>query len=551
MTHISDQFAALGNRRLIHAVLLTMIWAAYVIVSGCSSNDTNNADPVQGATSGTTGGAIIPQGGVGGEMLTQTGGGSYGTAQSGGADASVPTSLGDASGDGTVLVASDSGNGSDAQNGPISDAAVETEGGPVEDSGPEPDCTPSDWADPGTVPNPTVIAVAADAGQLGHIFGASKGLADYDYEEEEFFFTGTSPAYTSRMVVHRPKNPANYSGTVFMEWYNVTGGIDFAPAWALDREYFMRAGHVHVGVSAQLVGANALKNVDPERYAQINHPGDAAASAIFSQAAMAIHSQAQLLLGPCMPVRAVIGSGQSQSAVMLTAYVDDMQPVDRMVDGFLLHSGLGLEPASNDPDVPVLVVFTMNEGNGALSEGPNYAKWVVAGATHNDANLMARGDEVQGDVGVPAIECADPVNDFPAWRVYNAAYDWLHRWVRNGEKPPSGIPLQTAAGGVFQLDEYGNVMGGIRIQDIEVPIATYSLENAPANPLDLIGSLACRLGGAVIPFTEQQLLLLYPTHDDYVAKYAAAADKALADGYLLQEDYEIAIQEAQNAPIPN
>jgi hypothetical protein len=41
----------------------------------------------------------------------------------------------------------------------------------------------SDWDDPGTVPNPQVVAVAADAGQKGHVFGRSGGLADYDYEE--------------------------------------------------------------------------------------------------------------------------------------------------------------------------------------------------------------------------------------------------------------------------------------------------------------------------------------------------------------------------------
>ncbi len=46
----------------------------------------------------------------------------------------------------------------------------------------------------------------------------------------------------------------------------------------------MRAGHVHVGVSAQQVGANALKTFDPVRYAPINHPGDSAANAIFAQA---------------------------------------------------------------------------------------------------------------------------------------------------------------------------------------------------------------------------------------------------------------------------
>jgi hypothetical protein len=399
------------------------------------------------------------------------------------------------------------------------------------------------------VPNPRVVAVADDAGDLGHMFGQSQGIGDYGYEEHEFFFTGTSPAYTSRMVVHRPSDPAKFSGTVFVEWFNVSGGIDFAPAWALDREYFMREGHVHVGVSAQAVGANALKNVDRTRYAAISHPGDTGADAIFSQAGVALRSQTALLLGPDMPLRALIASGQSQSAMRLTGYVNNVQPTAKVYDGFLLHSGLGLAPNGNPP-VPVFVVFTMNEGNGRVVDGPNLVEWEVAGATHNDAHLMAKGTEVSGDVGVPGIQCSKPVNDFPAYRVYNAAYDWLHRWVRNGERPPAGAPLESAPAGGLRVDANGNALGGVRIQDIEVPIATHSLTNAPADPLDIIGNLACGLGGSVVPFTEQRLLELYPTHEVYLQKYTHAADKALAAGYLLRADYDAAIEAAKKAPIP-
>lgn len=36
----------------------------------------------------------------------------------------------------------------------------------------------------------------------------------------------------------------------------------------------------------------------------------------------------------------------------------------------------------------------------------------------------------------------------------------------------------------------------------------------------------------------------------HVPKYTEAADKALASGFLLRADYEIAIAKAQAAPIP-
>jgi Alpha/beta hydrolase domain len=418
------------------------------------------------------------------------------------------------------------------------------------------DCTKGPSKDAGSVPDPKVEAVVADAGKTHQMFGASKafeglhymratkGLSDFDYLEEEFFFTGTSPAYTSRMVVHRPKDPAKFTGTVILEWYNVTGGIDIAPLWTLSREYMMRAGHVHIGVSAQGVGANALKTYDAERYAAINHPGDTAANAIFAQAAMAIRSQTDKLLGPCMPVQAVVAAGQSQSSSMLSAYLRDKHPTDKIFDGFLLHSDpSGSVPAQN-PDVPVFVVLTMSEGTNPIVSQPNLAQWEVAGATHNDTYLTTRGGVEQGGDGQVKLECTDPMNDFPSFWVYSAALDWLHRWVRKGEKPPSAPALKTTK------DEDGNVQGGVRIQDIDIPIATYTAGNAPTNLLDFISILGCGLSGAVVPLTSSRLTTLYPTHDDYIRKYTEAADKALAAGFLLQADRDYAIELAKKAPIP-
>lgn len=412
------------------------------------------------------------------------------------------------------------------------------------------DCAPVDWENPGDVANPEVAAVPADAGTTGHMFGRSNGLIDY--LEEEFFFTGTSPAYTSRMVVRRPEDPAKYNGIVIMEWQNVSGGMDFPPDWYYSRSYFMREGYVHIAVSAQQVGTDTLKTFDAQRYSAINHPGDDASNAIFSQAAMAIRSQGELLLGgSCMPVQTILAIGQSQSAGRLTDYVDNEQPKAKIIDGFVLHAGG--EPASNNPPVPVFTLFTMTEGNRTQSDGPNLVKWVVAGTTHNDGYITAQGImDVAADSGMrtgPA-ECTSPMNSFPAGRAYNAAFDWLARWVRNGERPPTGVPFKTVAGGGLQLDGYGNVVGGVRLPELDAPIATYTLGNSAVDFTDFQQTFICGASGATIPLTANQLLTLYPKHDDYVKKYTAAADKALAAGYLLKADYDESIQEAKDAPIP-
>jgi hypothetical protein len=215
------------------------------------------------------------------------------------------------------------------------------------------------------------------------------------------------------------------------------------------------------------------------------------------------------------------------------------------VHGVFIHCGG--EPANNNPGSPTFIVFTMSEGNGSLTDGPNLVKWVVAGATHNDKRVTSRGADLPADsAGGTTFMCRNPMNEFPSYRAYNAVLDWLNR---KGEKPPAGMLLKMS-GSQLALDDHKNALGGIRLPDIDVPIATYGLDNGPTDPFDLIGNLACGLGGQTIPSTAAELMQLYPTHEDYVKKYTAAADKALAGGYLLQADYDDAIKQVQAAPIP-
>jgi Alpha/beta hydrolase domain len=525
------------------------------MIAGCGSDTPRNANGSQSDAGmpPSSSASNMSSGGSSGGSNMQTGTAPTSSGTAGGSSSSGAGTQGTGStagtgtggnGTGTSMVDAGAGDAgmSDAGQAPQSDATVE--------AGPQADCTPVNWANPHMVPNPTVVPVAADAG-MGKIFDQQAGLNDYNYAIDEFFFSGTSPvSYTTRMVVKKPKDPAKFSGTVFVEWYNVSGQIDYAVIWANSREYFMREGHVFIGVSAQQVGANALKNIDADRYASINHPGDTYADDIFSQAAVAIRTQSDVLLGQCMPVHAVIAGGQSQSAAQLASYLNNAHPSAEVYDGYDIHSGS--EPASNDPGVPTLQIFTMTEGNGSLGDGPHLVEWEVAGSTHNDARITERGQEIAyaaAATGNTVAACVNPLNDYPAYRVYNAAIDHLIRWARKGDRPPAGMPFQTS-GGSLALDSHGNVLGGVRIQDIDVPIATYDLNNSSSDQTNFIGSLACNLGGETVPFSAADLMMLYPTHDDYVKQYTAAADKALAAGYELQADHDDAIMQAQAAAIP-
>lgn len=525
-----------------------------IMVPSCGSKGPSGSGNPQSTTAAGAGGTSTSTAGARADsspmQVASAGARATTNANAGGAGARAlqPMAAGMASTAGGAGAAATNTAGAAGGAGGAGDAGA---GGSSDREQPQADCTPVAWSDPGTVMNPSVVAVAADAGKTGHMFGRTPDLDKVDYLEDEFFFSGTSPAYTTRMVVQRPKDPAKYNGTVMMEWYNVSGQIDFAPDWMYSRDYFTREGYIHIAVSAQQVGANALKDYDSERYMAINHPGDDDANAIFSQAAMAVRTQGKLLFGSdCMPVHALIAIGQSQSAFELANYVDSEQPKAKIIDGFVLHSGL--EPKSNNPAVPVFEIFSMTEGNESLSDGPNLVKWVIAGATHNDAFITNEGlAELGADVGVTTMTtCASPMNDFPSYRAYDAVFDWINRWIRKGERPPAGMPYETSGGDTLKFDANGNVLGGVRLPEIDVPTASYTTDNAAKDATDLMSAFVCSLSGATKAFTPEQLLQLYPTHDDYVNEYAAAADKALAAGYLLQFDHDEGLMQAQAAPIP-
>jgi len=77
-------------------------------------------------------------------------------------------------------------------------------------------------------------------------------------------------AYTTRILVRRPTNPAKFNGIVVVEWYNVTLGQDINFVFSGTRNLLVDKGYAWVGVSAQLIGANALKTANPGRYGSIN-----------------------------------------------------------------------------------------------------------------------------------------------------------------------------------------------------------------------------------------------------------------------------------------
>jgi hypothetical protein len=406
-------------------------------------------------------------------------------------------------------------------------------------------------------------------------------------------------AYKTRIVVYKPKNPARFNGTVIVEWLNVSGGLDAAPGWINAHTELLRQGYGWVGVSAQKEGIDGggpismmklpLKTFDRVRYGSLVHPGNRYSYDMFSQVAQAIRNPQGVNLFDGLTVKKLIASGESQSAMRMVSYVNGVAPLTRLFDGFMIHSRtFGSAPVSNDvmglpsdtstvmrvrTDIaPVMTLqtesdlFLLNYYPSRQDDGTNFRLWEVAGATHVDTYTLTGLFDVNGSdlktaevmetrQPVPGIlTCAKPVNSGPAHFVVSAAYAALNRWVTTGVEPPKAPRLTVnAAGNGFQTDAYGNTLGGIRTPYVDVPTATLSAYGQPGS-METFSNNAesfCFLFGTTTLFDAARLKSLYPTHADYVAKVAASADAAVAQGFLLEPDAALIKRAAQASTVGN
>ena len=81
----------------------------------------------------------------------------------------------------------------------------------------------------------------------------SGGATVYTYEEQprREVVVPREPGvpYKTRLIVRRPADPARFSGTVVVEWWNSTASFDSAPVWDASAEFFAREGWIYVGVT--------------------------------------------------------------------------------------------------------------------------------------------------------------------------------------------------------------------------------------------------------------------------------------------------------------
>lgn len=427
----------------------------------------------------------------------------------------------------------------------------------------------------------------------GRPFGEYAGdIGDLGYVEEEYFVSGEArrfrpagelgadgrwtvrpvdPArYRTRVLVRRPANQADFTGTVVVEWLNVSAGYDIA---------FLGTGGLcdgvaYVGVSAQPLGVvgfpadpKGLKIWDPRRYGSLDVPDDAVGYDIFTQVARLLRDDGSPLLGG-QAAGIVIGAGVSQSGIRLLAYANGIQPLEDAFDALvpMLNAGMAgdFDPerahpdraageqghsrsvradVRDDLDVPVLVINSETE---AAFYAPlrrrdtgRFRSWEIAGASHVPAGHMALIAALAARDGVETPKWGESASQVTWLHSYEAALQHLRSWVEDGVPAPAQPPIEIGPDGRVMKDELGNARGGVRLPPVEVPIAAYGGFNPD-------GVLA----GTTTPLAAETLAKLYPAHEDYVAQVAAAAKAAVAAGVLLPRHADSYIREAESAPVP-
>jgi hypothetical protein len=411
--------------------------------------------------------------------------------------------------------------------------------------------------------------------------------------------------YTTRILVRRPAHAARFSGTVVVEMLNPSNLFDLNIGWALAHRQLIRDGDAWVGITAKPVSVVALKNFDPQRYERLSFANPlpssdprncqtvAADSSRTTENGLAwdIYSQVGALLrsgGPAnplsyqrrrSPVRNVYGFGYSQIGGYLYDYVNAIHPLAvrgngrPIYDGYIVAVAGGAfvgavpinqcaaAPPLGDPrrqfsNVGVPIVHVMSQSDYLIGIGARrpdsdvpadrYRHYEMAGAGHATPDELYFGpapqDIVKAGRAVPPLSCNEgPRSRFPSSIFFDAITRSLDLWVRAGVAPPHADPILVQDGAPV-LDQFGNVVGGLRSPYLDVPTSTWFGSST--------GASFCFIAGHEVPFDKARLRELYPTHGAYVGAVVKDVVRLVAGRYITAPDGTRLIEEAAHAEVP-
>jgi len=323
---------------------------------------------------------------------------------------------------------------------------------------------------------------------------------------------------------------------------------------------------------------------------------------ILSQTAALVRSKSKDNPLRAYDVRYVFATGESQTGFFLNTYGANFAEDAKLENGHTVYDGLVSVSGAGRP-VPINQCATAAAANEPRSQLPakhmpfmridaqgdifqlgshlwpaadsdapdaGYRIYELAGAPHGPSwivNYQPPANEIvragKGAWDVPyAYGGAEPkANHLPRQYIEPAMFANMERWVIKGIAPPRAEPIHVKDGvgsqtslfnetinASFEKDEHGNVLGGVRSANVDVPIATYD-ESATAQPgypynwsfghqEDFTGEVLQKIYGLVGP------------HQEYVARIKASVEALVKARWLEPEEGQKIIMEAELTPIP-
>jgi hypothetical protein len=227
---------------------------------------------------------------------------------------------------------------------------------------------------------------------------------------------------------------------------------------------------------------------------------------------------------------------------------DEVVNIVNPTESFDVRAALqGRNLIRDDLDVPVMVVNSELE---AIACQPvrqphtdRFRYWEAAGTCHVSQQAMdLRAPKYERDFGA-SLPMPPTVNRISMIPLYDAGLHHLQQWLTTGTTPPTP-PLIEFAGDPPEIvrDEHGIARGGIRLPQVEVPIA----QNSAIPVAEDIFSI---LYGSSVPFPVTKVRELYGDVATFVGRFEEAARAAEKAGVLLPRDV-LALTDEARASFP-
>jgi hypothetical protein len=417
--------------------------------------------------------------------------------------------------------------------------------------------------------------------------------------------------YTTRYLVRRPAKASRFSGNVVVEILNPSNTFDLNIGWALAHRQLIRNGDAWVGVTGKPNSVEALKKFDPVRYGPLSFANplplddprncnppisfinpasrateDGLVYDITTQAGAWVRSRERsnpLTYGRRhgSGVEHVYNLGYSQTGSFQYDYINGVQPRvvqsdgRPMFDAYIVGVAGGgfigaatmnqceAPPPAGDPrrqfkDAGTPIIHIMSQSDYLIgidsrrpdSDAPQdrFRHYELAGAGHATPDELlfsaAPEDIERAGRAVPPMSCNEgPRSRLPSSIFFDAALRNLDWWVRYRIAPPHADPILVAGTPPAPvLDEFGNVQGGWRSPYLDVPTSTWFGSST--------GASFCFIAGHEVPFSQERLAALYPSHGTYVRKVVRSSAELVGDRLLTLPDGLRIIEEAARADIP-